>query len=73
MSKHPTGIWSGGYAAFFEALREEEREALSPLKSALEAETDPEVRRHLKARIKRVKEDFRGKRKAAASGLFSKA
>ena len=73
MMKDGNGFWSGGHSASMEALREEEQEALAPLLSALESESDPETKRGLNDQIKQIKSKFKSKRKAAGSSLYTKA
>ena len=53
------------------ALREEERGKLEPLRARLKSEKDPEVRAGLKAEIKSIRREFKEKRRAAATSLFS--
>lgn len=73
MMETPSGFWSGGHGALLRALRQEEKEALAYLKRALESESDPGVRQHFRDQIKQVKAEFKAKRKAAGSSLFTKA
>jgi len=69
----PAGFWSRGHSALTKALREEEQEILAPLLRALESESDPEAKRGIKDQIKQIRAEFKRKRKAAGSSLFSKA
>lgn len=73
MSTRCTEFWSGGRDALAKVLREEEEEKLAPLKRALASGDDPERGRMLKEQIKRIKAEFKNKRKVAGSSLFSKA
>lgn len=56
---------------FIKALRKEEKEAFKPIKQALDAETNPEARKKLKEEIKKVKAEYKKKRKDADAGLYS--
>jgi vacuolar-type H+-ATPase subunit E/Vma4 len=68
-----SGFWSGGRGEYLKALRQEAKEKIEPLRQSLRSETDPHRKGQLKELITAIRTEFKNKKKAADSSLFTKA
>ena len=65
-----SSFWNGGADAYIKALKDEEEQAIQPIRDALRIETDPEIKRSLRDQIKGIRTEYKKKRKSADSSLF---
>jgi len=66
-------FWEPGLSIFTDELAKEERTRLAPLEAEMKKSTDPIVKARLKEEIRKIKTDFKDKRKSASRSLFAKA
>lgn len=63
-------FWEPGFSLFSDALKDEERERLAPLKAELKRASDAEHKSKLKQEIAAIRAEFGRKRHAAKHSLF---
>ncbi len=68
-----TGFWAPGRGVFADALAQQEKARLAPLRVELKTASDPARRAELKRRIAAVKNEFRARRRHASYNLLAKA
>ncbi|NCB27751.1 MAG: hypothetical protein EOM62_20210 [Bacteroidia bacterium] len=66
-------FWEPGISIFTDELAKEERKLLDPLEAEMTKSTDPIVKARLKEEIRKIKTDFKDKRKSVSRSLFAKA
>lgn len=63
-------FWEPGFSLFADALKDEERGCLAPLKAELKRASDAENKSKLKEEIATIQAEFARKRHAAKHSLF---